>query len=66
MGNWNRELGNKHEYAANNQKGRMRTVKLDLNVNGVIEEIADLVGSAAISETLGMQPGDLVKVNLLT
>lgn len=37
----------------------MLTVKLELNVNGVIEEIADLVGSAAISETLGMQPGEL-------
>lgn len=43
----------------------MLTVKLKLNVSGVVEEIADHVDSVAISETQDMKPGELVKVNLL-
>lgn len=37
----------------------MLTVKLKLNVTGVIEEIANHVDSAVISEALDMQPWEL-------
>lgn len=46
-----RELSDKDEHAAKDEKIIMLTVKLELNVSGVIEEIVDHVNSAAISET---------------
>lgn len=39
----------------------MPTVKLKLNVSGVVEETADHVDSVAISETQDMQPWELSK-----
>lgn len=46
-----REVGDKDEHAAKNEKVVMLTVKLELNVSGVIEGIVDHVNSAATSET---------------
>lgn len=52
-------LGNKDEHVAKNQKVAMPMVKLNLNVNEVIEDIAGHVDSAAIIKIWDMQPGEL-------
>ena len=52
-------IGQKDEHAVKNQKVVMPTVKLKLNVNEVIEDIADHVDRAAISKTQDTQPGEL-------
>lgn len=56
---WKKILSSKDEHAAKNQKVVMPMVKLNLNVNEVIEDIAGHVDSAAIIKTWDMQPGEL-------
>ena len=56
MDNWKRELAHKDRYAAKKQKLIMLEVKFKSNVNGVVEEMADLgnVDIFAIWKTIDM------------
>lgn len=59
--NWKRELTSRDERAAKKQNMIMLEVKFELNVNGVIGEVADHanVDTATIWETLDIQSKEL-------